>query len=128
MLGIFLGAPHPYPHTEERKFNPLQKVSYWVVMYALLPLVAVTGWALFFPAQLPESLFGLRGIAVWAFVHTYIGYFLSLFMIVHIYLGTTGETPGYLFRLMLTGCEPTRRDRLGSEPNAAERAASGGTL
>jgi thiosulfate reductase cytochrome b subunit len=105
LLGIFLGEPHPFPHTAARKFNPLQKLSYLVVMFGLLPMVILAGWALFFPAHLPENLFGLTGVALWAMAHGYLGYFASLFMVVHIYLGTTGETPGSLFRLMLTGHE-----------------------
>jgi thiosulfate reductase cytochrome b subunit len=103
LLDIFLGEPHPFPHTATRKFNPLQKLTYLAVMFGLLPLVIVAGWALFFPAQLPANPFGLPGITLWALAHAYLGYFASLFMAVHIYLGTTGETPGSLFRLMLTG-------------------------
>ena len=120
-LGIFLGEPHPFPHTETRKFNPLQKLTYLAVMYGLFPLVIVAGWALFFPGQLPANLFGLPGITLWAIAHTYLGYFASLFMVVHIYLGTTGETPFTLFRLMVTGREPTAPDAPGrSEQTGSE--------
>jgi len=103
LLGIFLGEPHPFPHTPTRKFNPLQKLTYLAVMYGLLPLVILAGWALFFPEYLPQDLLGLTGIALWAMAHSYLGYFASLFMVVHVYLGTTGETPTSLFRLMLMG-------------------------
>ncbi|HEY2773264.1 MAG TPA: cytochrome b/b6 domain-containing protein [Candidatus Binatia bacterium] len=103
LLGMFLGEPHPFPHSAERKFNPLQKLSYLAVMFALVPLIIVAGWALLFPEFLPRNLFGLPGIALWAIVHTYLGYFASVFMIIHTYLGTTGETPGELFRCMLRG-------------------------
>jgi thiosulfate reductase cytochrome b subunit len=103
LWGIFVGSPHPYAHSEERKFNPLQKMIYLVVMYLLFPILTVTGWALLFPGQLPEAIFGVPGIGLWALVHTYTGYFLSLFMVIHIYLGTTGTTPTALFRFMLFG-------------------------
>ena len=103
LWGIFVRSPHPYAHSEERKFNPLQKMIYLVVMYLLFPILTVTGWALLFPGQLPEAIFGVPGIGLWALVHTYTGYFLSLFMVVHVYLGTTGTTPTALFRFMLSG-------------------------
>jgi len=103
LWGIFVGSPHPYPHSEERKFNPLQKMFYLAVMYLLFPILAVTGWALLFPGRLPEAMFGVPGIGLWALAHTYIGYFVSLFMVIHVYLGTTGSTPGALFRFMWSG-------------------------
>ena len=46
---------------------------------------------------------GVPGIGLWALVHTYTGFCLSLFMVVHIYLGTTGATLGELFRFMWFG-------------------------
>jgi thiosulfate reductase cytochrome b subunit len=103
LLGIFRGDPHPFPHGANRKFNPLQKMSYVVVMFVLLPPLIVSGWALFFPARMPDSVFGIPGVAICALAHTYLGFLLSLFMVVHMYLGTTGETVGELFRLMLVG-------------------------
>lgn len=103
LWGIFVGSPHPYPDSEERKFNPLQKMFYLVVMYVLFPILTLTGWALLFPDRLPEALFGVPGIGLWALAHTYTGYFLSLFMVIHVYLGTTGKTPTTLFRFMWSG-------------------------
>jgi thiosulfate reductase cytochrome b subunit len=103
LWGIFVGSPNPYPHTEERKFNPLQILSYLGVMYLLFPVLTVTGWALLFPDRLPEEVLGVRGIGLWALAHTFLGFFVSLFMVVHVYLGTTGTTPGELFRFMWYG-------------------------
>ena len=31
--GMFKGEKHPFPVTEERKFNPLQKFTYVLAMY-----------------------------------------------------------------------------------------------
>jgi len=103
LWGIFVGEPHPYPHSNERKFNPLQKLFYLAVMYLLFPILAVTGWALLFPERLPAEMLGVPGIGLWALVHTYTGFCLSLFMVVHVYLGTTGATLGELFRFMWFG-------------------------
>jgi thiosulfate reductase cytochrome b subunit len=103
LLGIFRGEPSPFPHDADRKFNPLQKMSYLVVMFALFPALIATGWALFFPADLPARVLDLPGVGIAAIAHTYLAFVLSLFMVVHVYLGTTGRTPGELFRLMLVG-------------------------
>ena len=32
-FGMFKGEKHPFPVTEERKFNPLQKLTYVLAMY-----------------------------------------------------------------------------------------------
>ncbi|HME35675.1 MAG TPA: cytochrome b/b6 domain-containing protein [Candidatus Sulfotelmatobacter sp.] len=123
LWGIFVGQPHPYPHSHERKFNPLQKLFYLVVMYVLFPILVVTGWVLLFPDQLPGEVLGVPGIGLWALAHTYTGFFLSLFMVVHIYLGTTGTTLGALFHFMLFGeaepvaASPVRTPALGDRPN-----------
>lgn len=98
LIGIFRGEPHPFPHTEERKFNPLQKLAYLSVMFVLFPALIVSGLVLFVPDLLPRG-----GVTVWAFGHTIVGYLLSLFLVVHVYLGTTGETVTTLYRAMLTG-------------------------
>jgi thiosulfate reductase cytochrome b subunit len=118
LLGIFLGEPAPFPHTEERKFNPLQKLSYLFVMSVPVPLLIVTGWVLLFPGRLPNEMFGIPGIAIWAIAHAALGFLLSLFTVVHVYLGTTGATPGELFRLMLTGDEIAGPDGRASAPRS----------
>jgi thiosulfate reductase cytochrome b subunit len=117
LLGIFVGERQPFPHTGTRKFNPLQKLSYLAVMYGLLPLLIVTGWALLFPEHLPARILGVPGIGIWAVAHTIVGFLLSLFMLLHTYLGTTGATTTELFRLMLTGEPAADSDaRVASRP------------
>jgi len=101
--GIFLGRPHPFPHGPDRKFNPLQKLIYLAVLFLFFPASILTGWALFVPDKLPQGVLGMPTFAFWAIAHTYINFFFSLFMIVHVYLGTTGETLGELYRLMWFG-------------------------
>ena len=104
--GIFRGEPHPYPHSEQRKFNPLQKISYTIVMYMILPLMIIGGWLMFFPDKVPEEIIGVPGRLFYALTHTFLGWLLGLFMMVHIYLGTTGNTPTELYKGILTGWVP----------------------
>lgn len=41
--GMFKGKESPFPVSEKRKFNPLQKYAYIFIMYVFLPILIVTG-------------------------------------------------------------------------------------
>lgn len=101
--GMFKKEPTPFPVNEKRKFNPLQLVSYIGAMYILVPLILVTGLALMFPEMIFENVFGRSGIHMTALLHGIIGFFLSLFMLIHIYFCTLGKTPGSNFKSMMNG-------------------------
>ncbi|MEZ5400983.1 MAG: cytochrome b/b6 domain-containing protein [Bryobacteraceae bacterium] len=103
LVGIFRGDPHPYHHIPGRKFNPMQKLTYLGLMYLVFPGIVVTGWLMFFPEKMPERIDGLPGAGAVSLAHAIIGYALALFLVVHIYLGTTGSTPLALFREMISG-------------------------
>ena len=93
--GIFRGDPHPYPHSEERKFNPLQKLSYIAVMYIFMPVVIITGWGLMFPdAVVIGKIFGTSGLHLADLLHIISGFVLSMFMFIHVYLCTIAQPPG----------------------------------
>ncbi|MGQ9819460.1 MAG: cytochrome b/b6 domain-containing protein [Candidatus Kapaibacteriales bacterium] len=102
-IGIFIGEPHPFDPNLEQKFNPLQQVTYLIIMAIFMPLIILSGWALMFPEFAPDEFLGLGGVWPMALLHTIMGYTLSIFMLAHIYLGTTGRTIGELFKSMLTG-------------------------
>jgi thiosulfate reductase cytochrome b subunit len=104
MFGIFKGEKAPFPINAERKFNPLQKVAYVAVIYFLMPLIIITGWALIFPEMIfINKIFGTSGLHVTDLFHITIGFILSLFMLIHIYLCTIGKPSGTHFRAMLSG-------------------------
>lgn len=102
-FGIFKKEDPPYPISKKRKFNPLQKLSYVMVMYFLMPIVIITGFGLFFPELLPTKILGLSGIHVFDLIHIITGYALSIFMIVHVYFCTIGKTPTANFKSMING-------------------------
>lgn len=103
--GIFQGEEKPFPSSKENKFNPLQQITYMKIMYAALPISIITGLGLLFPEILLEEFLGESGLLYTAFLHTIIGFFLSLFLIGHIYLGTTGTTMSENFKAIITGWE-----------------------
>jgi thiosulfate reductase cytochrome b subunit len=104
LFGIFKGEKAPFPINGERKFNPLQKISYVAVLYFLMPLVIITGWAMIFPEMIFfNKVFGTSGLHFTDLIHILIGFVLSLFMVVHIYLCTIGKPAGSHFRAMMSG-------------------------
>jgi len=103
LLGIFIGEPHPFKTDPENKFNPMQQLAYLGVMFFLVPLVIISGWALLFPEFAPDKIFGMGGVWPMALLHTIVGFLLSVFMFAHIYLATTGNTVGELFKSMISG-------------------------
>ena len=103
MWGIFKGEPHPYAVTKETKFNPLQALLYWMIMYMVLPVVIITGLIYFFPSVAPDKLFGMDGLLPVAFLHYASSAAIFLFLIGHLYLATTGDKPTTMIKMMLTG-------------------------
>jgi thiosulfate reductase cytochrome b subunit/nitrate/TMAO reductase-like tetraheme cytochrome c subunit len=103
LSGIFNNEAHPFPASEEEKFNPLQQITYFTIMFFLMPIIIISGWFMLFPEYAPEEILGMGGVWPMAILHIAIGFLLSIFMIGHIYLGTTGKTVGELFKSMLNG-------------------------
>lgn len=106
-LGIFRGDKPPYPINENRKFNPLQKFTYAVTMYLLVPIVMVTGLALLFPEAIVDKAFGLSGTFLTAVLHSAIGFLISLFLLVHLYFATMGKTTTSNFKSIVHGYTET---------------------
>lgn len=105
--GMFRKEKHPFPVTEERKFNPLQKLTYVLAMYIALPLLIISGIGLLLPEITINRFFGISGLILTDLLHITMGFTLSVFMLVHIYTCTLGHKPGSLFKGMVTGYHET---------------------
>ena len=101
--GMFKGEKHPFPVTEERKFNPLQKLTYVLAMYVAVPLLIISGIGLLFPEITITRFFGVSGLILTDILHITMGFFLSIFMLIHIYTCTLGAKPTSLFWGMISG-------------------------
>lgn len=101
--GMFHGMKAPYPLSEKRKFNPLQKYSYILVMYIAVPVVIITGIALLFPEIIIDKVYSFSGVFVTAVFHSAMGFFISIFLIVHLYIASIGKTPLENFKSIITG-------------------------
>jgi thiosulfate reductase cytochrome b subunit len=100
---MFRGEKHPFPVSLERKFNPLQKFSYVMAMYVAMPLVIISGIGLMFPEVTINRIFGVSGLILTDILHITMGFFLSVFLIIHIYTCTLGSKPTSLFRGLISG-------------------------
>lgn len=101
--GVFKGESEPYPVTKEVNFNALQAVTYWLVMYIVLPITVVTGFIFLYPHFAPVRMFGMDGLLPIAVVHYVSAAVIMMFAVAHIYLGTMGTKVTSLFRTMITG-------------------------
>jgi thiosulfate reductase cytochrome b subunit len=101
--GMFNGEKHPFPVTEERKFNPLQKITYVLALYIAFPLLIISGIGLLLPEITITTFFGISGLILTDILHITMGFFLSIFMIIHVYTCTLGHKPTSLFRGIITG-------------------------
>lgn len=102
-VGIFRGEPHPFHPSTEMKFNTLQQISYLGVMYGLMPALISSGLLFLFPGVLPERLLGVESLWVVAMGHLLVAYLLLLFVVVHLYIITIGDSVFTHLRAMWSG-------------------------
>ena len=107
-VGIFTGAPHPFRVTQLSKHNPLQRLAYLLVKLFINPLIWVSGLAYLYYNELGAlkiaAVTGLQ-LGTIALVHTAAAFMMLAFLIGHVYLSTTGQTPLAHIKAMVTGWE-----------------------
>jgi thiosulfate reductase cytochrome b subunit len=113
ITGIFRNAPHPTRKTSLSKLNPLQRLVYLGLKIILIPMMVATGLAYLFyryphKGQIVES--SLSNLQTVAILHTIGAFLLVTFIIVHLYLITTGQTTTSNLKAMITGYEELEED------------------
>ncbi|MDD4881320.1 MAG: cytochrome b/b6 domain-containing protein [Gallionellaceae bacterium] len=106
LFGIFTDAPHPFKATTLKKHNPLQRLAYLFILVFVGPLIWFTGWFYIFYDNWIEwgwdKYLNLEWVATF---HTLAAFMMLIFLIVHVYLTTTGHTPLAHIKAMITGWE-----------------------
>ena len=108
IFGIFKNAPHPTKKTVLTKLNPLQKITYFGLKMMVIPIVVTSGllYILYrYPSSQGIAAINIQTLEVIAIIHTIGAFMLLLFIIVHLYLITTGDTVTSNLKAMLTGYE-----------------------
>lgn len=103
LFGMFQKQEAPYPISIDNKFNPLQRFIYATAMYVGFPIIIASGCAMLFPEIIIPQIFGLSGLLVTALIHVIIGFVLSLFLFIHLYVCTMGNSVISNFKSMITG-------------------------
>jgi thiosulfate reductase cytochrome b subunit len=101
----FLGQKNPHIASLDNKFNAIQKMSYLLIMFLLLPLVIVSGLLLMNIAPLRGWIIMIGGIKFLVDAHYLMACSFFAFLCVHIYMATLGHTPFSHLRQMWTGWE-----------------------
>ena len=113
LFGIFKNAQHPTKKTELSKLNPLQKLTYLGLKLLVIPVMVTTGLLYIF-YRYPQShrieTINIDSLQAIAFIHTLGAYLLVAFIIMHLYLITTGSTVTSNLKAMLTGYEDIDAD------------------
>ncbi len=115
LRGIFRGEAHPFEKIPEKKLNPLQQVTYFAILNVLLPLQGLTGLLMWGAQAWPDLAARVGGLPFLAPFHTLIAWLFAAFIVMHVYLTTTGPTPTSSIKAMLLGWEEVEgRDLHGS--------------
>ncbi len=128
VTGIFKGAPHPTHKTIYNKFNPLQRFIYLGLKLLVIPLQVGTGLVYMFYIY-PNNIVHINGLNVVAIIHTFGAFSLLAFVVAHVYLTTTSETPLTSIKAMLTGWEvidiDEKEERIQHLQKAVDESAAG---
>lgn len=103
--GIFRGEPHPVPKRKEAKHNPLQRLTYLSLAALLLPIQMVTGFLYWGYNSWKGWGLEFLSMEVIAFVHMAGAFAILSFIIVHIYMITTGHTIFAHTKAIISGWE-----------------------
>jgi len=99
--GIFQGSPHPVQKSKGAKHNPLQRLAYLGISAMLLPIQMVTGLLYY----LYNDISVILPLPIVAIVHTLVALLLLNFLIIHLYMTTTGHSLFSHITGMITGWE-----------------------
>jgi Ni/Fe-hydrogenase b-type cytochrome subunit len=105
LTGIFKGEPHPFAKTPDSRMNPIQKATYFAILNVLLPLQILTGALMWGVQAVPAIARPLGGLQTLAPIHALVAWLFAAFILVHVYMTTTGATPVEATKAMITGYE-----------------------
>lgn len=119
LIGIFRNAPHPTRKTVLSKLNPLQRLVYLALKIVVIPVMVCSGLLFMFyryPQRHGIAALNIDGLQTIAVLHTAGALFLIAFLIVHLYLITTGATLTSNLRAMITGWEELHEEHVSDVP------------
>lgn len=118
ITGIFRNAPHPVKKTILSKLNPMQRLVYLGLKIIFIPVMVLSGLAYMLYRYQYDGVIhssGFNDLYLIASIHTLGAYILLAFVIVHVYLITTGHSLTSNLRAMITGWEALEEETTDKE-------------
>lgn len=101
--GIFRGEHSPHHVQPYDKFNPMQRMTYQLVMLVAVPIQFLTGLMMWDVKGFERWIDILGGIRVVDTVHVVVFILFVFFIPVHAYMGVLGQKPTTHYKEMFTG-------------------------
>jgi thiosulfate reductase cytochrome b subunit len=117
--GIFKGEDHPVPKRKDAKHNPLQRLTYLSLAAFLLPVQMITGFLYWGYNHWLAWRLGFLSLKIVAVIHTLGAFAILTFLVVHVYMTTTGHSLSAHIKAMITGWESVQE---GERVEAWEKA------
>jgi len=105
VYGIFRGESHPVPKRKEAKHNPLQRLVYLNLAAFLLPIMMITGFLYWSYNSWLDWGFPGFSLGLIAWIHMAGAFAIFSFVIVHVYMTTTGHSIFAHTKAMISGWE-----------------------
>ncbi len=103
--GIFKGEEHPAQKTRSNRLNALQRLTYLGLAFVLIPFQMLSGFIYYYYEFWPEYTFINWQMETIATLHTLGAFAFIVFIIIHVYMTTTGHTWLAHMKCMITGYE-----------------------
>jgi thiosulfate reductase cytochrome b subunit len=111
--GLFKGRPNPFHVSDDVKFNPLQALTYQIVMLVMVPLQIITGLLMWDINRFARIIDFFGGIRVIDTVHVVNFIAIVCYIPLHAYLASLGRTPTEHYKAMITGYEDVEDEQGG---------------
>ena len=108
--GIFRGESHPVPKRKDAKHNPLQRLVYLSLAAFLLPVQMASGFLYWGYNSWGAWGLDFLSLQLVAWVHMGGAFAILSFLVVHVYMTTTGHTIAAHVKAMITGWEAVSED------------------
>ncbi len=100
---IFKGEENPHRPSPDEKFNPLQKLAYGAIMCIFTPVLVVTGLLFSDILLVRKYILAWNIVKLLDAIHVIGAYLFVLYLVVHVYMATLGQTPLSHIKAMIVG-------------------------
>lgn len=115
LYGIFRHESHPVPKSIRHKHNPLQRITYVMTALGLFTMQLVTGFLYYSYNSWPDSWIKTVHLEIVGWDSYRRSLFMLMFLVIHVYMITTGHSVAAHFKAMITGWEDVDTDAVNED-------------